>query len=92
MAVYPIHIPRAGYRGKGSSQQARVDHENEAAAKIERYVNETFAAQDQQFMRFTYGEIAHATGYRTDLVSKLCYPVDCAGSGFMVVRPEPQSY
>jgi hypothetical protein len=89
MVTYPIHIARNGYRGTDPRRRRKADEDNRIAAELERRINERLKAQKAPTEIYTYNEIARETGYPVEVVSRLCYSIDCGGNGFTGVKREP---
>ncbi len=91
MVEYPIHISRQRYKGSNPRRREKVNESNRIAAQLEQHINERLKAQQSSIQVYMYHEISADTGVPLDVVSDLCFSIDCGSHGFTAIRPSMTS-
>lgn len=97
MAVYPLRVPLAPYRGRAPRRLEKRRKDRMIANAIEEYVNTEFATlmeHDHTHSVFDYDSIAYAIGEDERTVSRLMLETDGGSNGIIITSPKhkPPSY
>jgi hypothetical protein len=91
MPAYPIRVPRDSYSGKQARRVRKRQEFNEAAERLERYINDTFEKSGDDSMVFIYGFVAHDLGMTTAQVRDVLFGVDAGHNGLRVFKRKDPS-
>lgn len=89
MPLFPIRVPLSTYGGRDPAKLRKAGEFNLLAAKLEAYVNETFAKSDQDVLQFTYAEIARDLHLDVEEVRDVLSGVDAGHNGLTVFKRAP---
>ena len=84
MPIYPIHVPRSGYRGNNPRFLRKAQRHNEIAKSCEEYLNRKVAEQREAVHVYLYGFMASDLGLKTDEVRNVMFAVDCGHNGITI--------
>lgn len=71
MPVYPLSVPRDGYRGTNPGRRRKSREFNSAADRLERHINERVESDTDPAQVFIYGFLAAELGMSVDLVRRV---------------------
>ncbi|QJR30034.1 hypothetical protein [Limnobacter profundi] len=86
MVTYPIHVPRADYRGTDSRKKEKAANHNRIAAELETYINARLKAQTRPIQQYLYHQIASDTGHSVETIRELCFSIDGGHGGFTAFK------
>ncbi len=86
MVTYPITTKRDFYRGRDPRKADKAREFNRVAGELERYINDLLLKQTAAVQSYHYHEIARAIGHDIELVSEICFQIDCGHHGFTAYR------
>lgn len=82
MKRYPISVGRDTYRGNNANRERKQRDYNDAAARVERYINDRFANEpDDAVYGISTDQVARALGLDDDLAHRLVFSIDGGHNG-----------
>jgi hypothetical protein len=87
MVRHPASIRRASYTERHPQKRARIAEENRAASDIENYLIACAREQEGTLHEYLYTEVAHATGYSVEAVTKHCGNGKGANLAISILKP-----
>ncbi len=84
MPVYPIHVPRSGYRGSDPRLLRKAQRHNDIAKTCEDYLNRKVSEQHEDAHVYIYGFMAIDLGLTTEEVRDVMFAVDCGHTGITI--------
>lgn len=86
MVVYPLHVPRKGYRGSKLGILQEVTHRNKFAMELEDYLNARIRERDESVQTCLYYAIARDLNPPIDDVRDTLFAVDGGHNGLTVTN------
>lgn len=90
MPMYPLQLPRNGYRGTNPSRRRKSSEFNKAAERLEQHINESIESGTDQTQVFIYGFLAADLGMSVDLIRRILEGVG-GHTGITVSRQSDKS-
>ena len=82
MKRYPINVGRDVYRGNNDARKRKQRDYNDAAASVERYINDRFANEpDDAVYGIRTDQVSRALGLDEELAHRLGFSIDGGHNG-----------